>query len=140
MNFKIINQKNQGKIEEAFKKCQGRAMARTIDFYDLEKIVEKINKKVEKLPLKKKELEGLKFWRYPETELPKSYKYHDKYMDTCFMLLYKNGTWRIDIDSIVRCNTGRQYLSKERAGTFLFTDEQKEVVVKRTLEELKRVL
>lgn len=140
MNFKIINQKNQEKIEEALKKCQGRAIARTIDFYDLEKIVEKINKQVERLPLKKKELDGLKFWRYPETELPKSYKYHNQYMDTCFMLLLKNGTWRIDIDSIDRFNSGYQYLSKERTGTFIFTDEQKELVLKRTLEELKRVL
>lgn len=125
MNFKIINEKNEEKIKEALKKGQGRALVRVIDYYDLGKIIEKLNKKIEKLPLKKKELDGLKFWRFVETELPKSYKYYDKYMDTCFMMMYKNGTWRIDIDSIDRCNSGYQYLSKERTGTFIFTEEQK---------------
>lgn len=99
MKFTIINTANADLIMETFKAIQGRATARTIDsFADLESIVDEIEARL--VGISKTAKSGTLIHYNFQQHFPNSYRSIPE--STHFVIMYKYGAWRINLDSIKR--------------------------------------
>lgn len=107
--YVIIKKQNEEKIMETFKKVQGRATARTIDYWhQLCKITFAIDERIGNVTNEAKNGTVVKY--NFQRKFPSAYKYSPD--STHFTLMFDKGNWRIDIESIVRdtCpNTSKRY-------------------------------
>ena len=107
--YVIIKKENEEKIMKAFKKVQGRATTRTIDYWhQLCKIIFAIDARIGNVTNKAKNGTVVKY--NFQQHFPSAYKYSPD--STNFTLMFDKGNWRIDIESIKRdtCpNTSKRY-------------------------------
>ena len=138
MKLVIVNENNREKIEKALDIAQKRCRSYIIDFSDIVKTIETIEKRLKKIGLKKKMWEGVTFNYEPTFVLPQSYKHIGSCKATNYYLYYQKGKWRIDIDNICRWSAGTQY-GTEKDGELIFTDEQKEEVIRIQMEKITTI-
>ena len=87
----IINETNKDKIKAAIQEVEGKATARTIDYDDIVRATQRIEKM---LGIPKKYLEGIRYdVDLHAQNFPKAYKY--KAESTQFVIEYLKGKWRL---------------------------------------------
>lgn len=138
MKLVIVNENNREKIEKVLEVAQKRCRSYVVDFYDIVKKIEEIEKRLKEIGLKKKMWDGVEYNYEPVIVLPQAYKHIDSCKATNYYLYYQKGQWRIDIDNIARWSAGTQY-GTCRDGEIVFTEEQKEEVIKIQMEKLTTI-
>lgn len=138
MKLVIVNESNKEKIEKALNEAQKRCRSYIIDYLDIVKTIEEIENRLKKIGLKKKMWEELRFYYEPTFVLPQSYKHMSSCKATNYTLWFEKGKWRIDIDSICRYSAGTQYGTR-KDGEIIFTEEQKEEIIKIQMEKLSTI-
>lgn len=87
----IINETNKDKIKAAIQEVEGKATARTIDYDDIIRATQRIEKM---LGIPKKYLEGIRYdVDIYAQNFPKAYKYRAE--STQFVIEYLKGKWRL---------------------------------------------
>ena len=95
----IIKKENEKKIMDAFKAAQGRATVRSIEsFSEIVDICERVDRRLGNMSKNEKNGTVVNF-DFRQT-FPRAYKYRPE--STHFALVFVNGSWRIDLDSIKR--------------------------------------
>lgn len=102
----IINEINKDKIKAAIQEVEGKATARTIDYDDLVRATQRIEKR---LGIPKKYLEGVRYdVDLHAQNFPKAYKY--KAESTQFVIEYLKGKWRlVSIERYYTRTAGHDY-------------------------------
>lgn len=102
----IINETNKDKIKAAIQEVEGKASARTIDYDDLVRATQRIEKK---LGIPKKYMEGIRYdVDLHAQNFPKAYKY--KAESTQFVIEYLKGKWRlVSIERAYTRTAGHDY-------------------------------
>ena len=102
----IINETNKDKIKAAIQEVEGKASARTIDYDDIIRATQRIEKR---LGIPKKYLEGVRYdVDLHAQNFPKAYKY--KAESTQFVIEYLKGKWRlVSIERYYTRTAGHDY-------------------------------
>jgi hypothetical protein len=91
MNSIIINDTNRDRITAAIREVEGKAYTRTVEYADLVRATQRIEKK---LGVPKVHLEGVKYdVDIHAQNFPKKYKY--KAESTQFVVEFSKGKWRL---------------------------------------------
>lgn len=105
-----IKEENAEKIMKVFNEVQGRSSTRMVNsFKDVTDLVDSVEKRIRGITKKAKE--GTTADEKFQQQFPNAYKHRP--MSTHYTIIFKNGKWKIDLNSIERatCPNNSKYYS-----------------------------